>query len=138
MAEGRNTLTAYDASEGALYVLFALVACLHPRSPAILAIDNVDHALNPQLARALMGKICDWTMLAGQRQLFLTCHNPVALDGLPLQDDAVRLFTVQRSNTGRSVVDRVVVTDRMRKLAKEGYTLSRMWVIGEIGGVPNV
>src|SRR6185369_16016199 len=32
MAENRNVLTGYDASEGALYVLFAAVLALHPRT----------------------------------------------------------------------------------------------------------
>ncbi|MCA9697177.1 MAG: AAA family ATPase, partial [Myxococcales bacterium] len=42
MAAGRNELSAYDASEGALYVLFAMIAATHPSSPPLLAIDNVD------------------------------------------------------------------------------------------------
>lgn len=53
MAEGRNTLTAYDASEGSLFVLFAMVVGLHPGVAPVVAVDNVDHGLNPRLARAL-------------------------------------------------------------------------------------
>ena len=51
MAEGRNVLSAADASEGALYVLFAAVLALDDRAPGLLAIDNADHGLNPRLAR---------------------------------------------------------------------------------------
>ena len=35
MASSRNTLTAYDASEGSLYVLFAAILCLSPSSPPV-------------------------------------------------------------------------------------------------------
>lgn len=133
----RNTLTSYDASEGALHVIFATVLCLHPRSPGLCAVDNIDQGLNPRLARALMERVCDWTC-ASDRQLLVTSHNPLVLDGLPLQDDRVRLFTVDRARSGTTVVNRVVVTERMLELAEEGWTLSRMWVAGHLGGVPDV
>lgn len=42
MVRDRNKLTAFDASEGALYVLFAAVLILLLFSPAFLAIDNKD------------------------------------------------------------------------------------------------
>src|SRR5207244_5761581 len=72
MKEGRNTFTAYDASEGALYVLFTAVATLHEKMPKLLAIDNADHGLNPWLARELMKCLCTWSLNAGSpRQLLL-------------------------------------------------------------------
>ena len=57
MALGRNILSGYDASEGALYVLFMTVLVHHPKSPPVLAVDNFDHALNPRLAKALTRKL---------------------------------------------------------------------------------
>ena len=45
MQKSRNELTAYDASEGALYVLFTAMLCLLPSAPKIFAIDNLDQAL---------------------------------------------------------------------------------------------
>lgn len=65
MALGRNILSGYDASEGALYVLLMTVLVHHPKSPPVLAVDNFDHALNPRLAKALTRKVCDW-MTAGR------------------------------------------------------------------------
>lgn len=139
MADGRNKLTGYDASEGALYVLFSAVLALHPKSPRMLAVDNVDQALNPRLAQRLMAAICNWTLTRNTgRQWFLTAHNPAVLDSLPLQDDRVRLFTVNRDNIGHTQINRILVDDAMRKQASEGWTLSRMWLAGLIGGVPNV
>lgn len=139
MKKGRNTISGADASEGALYVLFAAMLVLDDRAPRLLAIDNADHGLNPRLVRALIGRICD-TVLSTPipQQLLLTSHSPQMLDGLPLQNDRVRLFTVSRTNTGRTVVRRVQLNDKLLKMAKEGWTLSRLWVMGHLGGVPNV
>jgi predicted ATPase len=139
MMKKRNKLTGYDASEGALYVLFAAVLALHPRSPKCLAIDNIDQALNPLLAKRLAGAICRWSLARpDERQWLLTAHNPAALDALPLQDSRVRLFTVDRDNKGQTRVTRISVDKDMLQRASQGWTLSRMWVNGLIGGVPSV
>jgi predicted ATPase len=139
MRDGRNYLSGYDASEGALYVLFLAVIAGHKASPRLCAVDNADHGLNPGLARALMSHLCQWYLDADEaRQILLTTHNPLVLDGLPLQDDRVRLFTVSRTNSGRTSIRRVVVDDGLLKKAKKGWTLSRLWVMGHLGGVPDV
>ncbi len=135
MADGRNYLSGYDASEGALYVLFMAVLFHHSKSPKILAVDNFDHALNPRLAKALTRNICDWA-IANNRQAFLTSHNPLVLDGLPLSNNAVRLFTVERSSRGKTVVTRVEVSAELMEQAKKGVPLSQQWVNGVFGGVP--
>lgn len=136
MALGRNLLSGYDASEGALYVLFMTVLVHHSESPSVLAVDNFDHALNPRLAKALTRKLCEWTSARQDRQLLLTSHNPLVLDGLPLRDDAIRLFTVERSNRGKTVVRRVVVDEKLLEMADQGIPLSQQWVMGTLGGVP--
>ena len=139
MSSARNTITGYDASEGALYVLHTAVLAAHPGVPSFFAIDNFDHGINPRLARALMKKFCKWVVDAPvQRQALLTTHNPLILDGLDLTDDRIRLFAVDRTTKGHTVVKRVVVDKRLLKKAKEGWNLSRLWVMGMIGGVPNV
>lgn len=139
MAEKRNILTGYDASEGALYVLLAAVLSAHPNAPSAFAIDNFDHGLNPRLARALIERFCNWALHApSQRQVILTTHNPLVLDGLDLKDDRVRLFAVDRTEKGRTAVQRVVVDDEMLEKAKQGWTLSRLWIMGLLGGVPDV
>lgn len=137
MAEGRNILSAYDASEGALYVLFAAILAAHPDSPKFLAIDNFDATLNPRLVRSLSSKMVEW-VLDRNRQLLMTCHNPLVLDGLPLQDERVRLFAVDRSYGGMTVIRRVVVDQALIAKANEGWPLSRLWILGHLGGVPNV
>lgn len=139
MARDRDTLTSYDASEGALYVLFAAALAALPGAPPLLAINNLDHGLHPRLARALMSRLSRWILSApDQRQLLVTSHNPLLLDGLPLDDDDVRLFAVGRSRKGRTTVRRVHV--ELGDLQRDGeiWTVSRLWVTGSLGGVPDV
>lgn len=52
------SFTAYDASEGALYVLFLLCLALHPNAPGIFAVDSFDHAMHPRLARETTRLFC--------------------------------------------------------------------------------
>jgi energy-coupling factor transporter ATP-binding protein EcfA2 len=139
MRPGRNAISGYDASEGALFVLFAAVLAAHERSPLLFAVDNLDHGLNPRLARALVQRFCGW-LLDGptKRQALVTTHNPLVLDGLPMADDRVRLFTVSRTSSGRTAVRRIELTEDLRLKAEQGWTLSRLWVAGHLGGVPNV
>jgi predicted ATPase len=137
MRKDRQVVSGYDASEGAVLVLFLMVLCLSPEAPPVFAVDNIDHGLNPRLARALMAQAVRW-LLAGPRQALFTAHNPLVLDGLPLEDDRVRLFTVNRDSAGLTTLRRIEVTDEMRRKAKEGWSLSRMWVAGWLGGVPDV
>jgi predicted ATPase len=136
MAEGRDFLSAYDASEGALYVLFMTVLAHHSKAPALIGVDNFDHALNPRLAKALTSKICEWTLGRKDRQFLLTSHNPLVLDGLPLQNDEVRLFTVERSSKGKTIVKRVRVDRKLIDQAQKGIPLSQQWVMGTFGGIP--
>jgi hypothetical protein len=139
MKSGRDALSGYDASEGALYVLFHAVLAAHPRGPQVCAVDNADHGLNPRLARELFRKICDWYLDSPySRQIFLTTQNPLSLDGLPLQNDQVRLFAVSRTEKGRTVVNRIVLDERLKRMAEKDWTLSRLWVMGHLGGVANV
>ncbi len=138
MAPSRNTLTAADASEGALYVLFAAVLCLSASSPSLVAIDNLDSALNPRLVTRLVSKLAAWLKKANPtRQLLFTAHNPTVLDGLDLDDDEVRLFAVERNSVGHTTVRRITVTPELKKLNNE-YPLSRLWAMGNLGAVPNV
>ena len=139
MAKGRNRLAGESVSEGAVYVCFLAVLAALPTIPVIFAVDNADHGLNPGLAKALATRFSDWILENKQkRQVLITSHNPAVLDGLPLQDDRVRLFTVDRDNKGKTVVQRVLVTGNLLQMAAKGWTLSRLWTNKLIGGMPDV
>ncbi len=138
MLKSRNTLTAYDASEGALYVLFCAILCLSPHAPKMLAIDNIDQALNPRLVARLTAQLSNWlTQSDTQRQLLFTAHNPAVLDGLDLNDPEIRLFAVERNSGGHTVVRRVQLSRELLSLNKD-YPLSRLWLMGSLGAMPNV
>lgn len=135
MAKDRNTFTAYDASEGALYVLFAAVLCLSPQSPNLFAIDNLDQALNPRLIQRLTARLGPWLKQASPtRQLLFTAHNPAVLDGLALEDDDVRLFAVERNSDGHTQIRRITLTPELLKQNAD-YPLSRLWMMGNLGAV---
>ncbi|MCD6344516.1 MAG: AAA family ATPase [Anaerolineae bacterium] len=141
MQEGRNQISGYDASEGVLYVLFVLVLALHPRTPRLFAIDNFDQAMHPRLARAVTRLFCR-LMLASDppRQALLTTHNPLVLDGLDLQDDRIRLFAVERGfeTGGTTKIYRVQVSEDILQADQNGLSLSNLWVMGRLGGVPSL
>lgn len=49
------------------------------------------------------------------------------------------LFTVDRNNRGHTEINRVTITKEILELSdKKGWPLSRLWVMGHLGGVPNV
>ena len=126
--------TGYDASEGALYVLFMLSLAMHPQGPAIFAVDSFDHALNPHLAKKMTEVFCQ-EILKNGKTAFLTTHSPLVLDGLDITNDDIRLFAVDRNSKGHSQITRITVSP---ELLAEGQALSRLWINGRIGGVPTL
>lgn len=138
MRPKHNLLTAYDASEGALYILFCAILCLSPQSPSMVAIDNLDQALNPRLVSRLTSYLSAWLARGGiERQLLFTAHNPAVLDGLDITDPEVRLFAVERNSEGHTVIRRVELSEQLLTVNRE-YPLSRLWLMGNLGAVPNV
>lgn len=138
MKGNRNTLSASDASEGALYILFYAVLARSAKAPGFFAIDNFDQALNPRMVRHVTAKFCEWVVSNTRNpQVLLTAHNPAVLDGLDLSDPRIRLFVVDRNNKGHTSVRRLEATPGLLELNKQ-YPLSRLWMMGQIGGVPDV
>ncbi len=131
----KDRFTAYDASEGSLYVLFLLCLAMHEKAPKIFAVDNFDQAMNPRLARATTRLFCE-LIKRQDKTTFITTHNPLVLDGLQLNDSSIRLFTVDRSKKdGSAQIKRIEVTEDLIKLDQP---LSRLWINGRLGGVPNL
>ena len=126
--------TGYDASEGALYVLFMLYLAMHPSTPMMFGIDSFDHAMNPRLAKRLT-QVFDKIVIENGRTVFMTTHNPLVLDGLDLTDDRIRLFATERDDLGHVTVNRILVSE---DLIKTGQPLSRLWINGYLGGVPEL
>ncbi len=139
MRDKRDWISAFDASEGALYVMFLVLLVLHPEAPPVFAVDNIDTALNPRLARGLLRHVLQLvTADPSLPQILMTTHSPSSLDALPLGNDDVRLFAVDRARSGTTVVRRVQHDDALRKAEAEGRTLSQLWLSGALGGMPNI
>jgi predicted ATPase len=140
MLKGHNHISAYDASEGALYVLFMLVLAMHPKSPRFFAIENPDQTMHPRLARAMMRLFCKQLLhVDPPRQVLITTHNPLVLDGLDLRNEQIRLFAVERDMHGATRIYRVQVSDEIIEEAdKNGLSLSNLWVMGRLGGVSDL
>ena len=139
MNKSRNELTAYDASEGALYVIFCAVLCLLPQSPKLLAIDNLDQALNPRAGGAPDGQSAG---LAAPRRARPPAAVHRAQPGGARRarfpsDPEVRLFAVERNSNGLTRVRRLELTPELAALNQQ-YPLSRLWLMGHLGAVPNV
>ena len=126
--------TGYDASEGALYVLFMLCVAMHPNAPKMFGIDSFDHAMNPRLARKIT-QVFSRLILENGKTVFMTTHNPLVLDGLDLTDDRVRLFVTDRDENGHIIMNRIQVSE---ELVGTGQSLSRLWINGYLGGVPEL
>ncbi|MDR2755338.1 MAG: AAA family ATPase [Planctomycetaceae bacterium] len=139
MANGRNVVSGYDASEGAMYVLFLAALVAHLDAPTFCAIENADYGLNPRLVKTLFQQLSQWVIDSPvQKQLLITTHNPIVLDGLPIQDNKIRLFVVNRTNKGKTDIKRILPTEQIIDMGKKGHTLSELWVMGLLGGVPDV
>ena len=145
MHEKRNTLSAYDSSEGTLFLLFMTVLLSDADAPSIFAVDNVDSALNPSLTRRLLETIIrvikrkeESKSRRGPTQIFLTSHNPTALDAFDLFDDSQRVFVVRRNENGHSVVTRLRPKEGWTRENWEevyqGRKLSQIWIDGDIRG----
>lgn len=145
----RNRLSVYDSSEGTLFLLFASIILSHPKAPKIFALDNVDNALNPRLTRRLVEQIinvCQSEKESGEsefsnvgaKQVFLTSHNPTALDAFDIFDEEQRVFVVSRNEKGHTIVKRMVPPKNTSKdewdILKGGRNLSQVWLDGDIPG----
>ncbi|WP_299978141.1 ATP-binding protein [Devosia sp. 66-22] len=137
----RNRVTAYDASEGVLFLTFMVILLAHKEAPPIFALDNVDSALNPRMTQYAVSSIVDLTKESEhsrERQVFMTSHNPTAMDAIDIFDDATRIFTVSRGQDGYSQVTRIRPPDGLTReqwiAKKAGRSMSELWLAGEIPG----
>lgn len=132
MQKKNNFFSAENANEGALIMLFYLVLMVSKDTPRFFAIDNIDSGLNPKLCRTLMKVICELAE-SHDKQVLITTHNPAVLDGLNLNDEQTKLYTVNRSDSGNTFVNIIKTKPTTEKKMK----LSEMWMNGMIGGIPN-
>jgi predicted ATPase len=138
LAKDNQIFSAENANEGILHILFHLVLFLHPETPKLFAIDNLETALNPHLLRNLVKSLAQLAKdPALDRQVLVTTHNPAALDGLNLFDDDQRLFVVSRNEEGHTQAQRIrLKPSSPSSEPKLQLKLSELWMRGLLGGIP--
>lgn len=143
MEEKLNKLSAYDSSEGTLFLLFAAIILSHPDAPKIFALDNVDCALNPRLTRKLVEQIISVVNIStrndssiGARQVFLTSHNPTAMDAFDLFNEDQKIFVVSREQNGHTKICPLKPNPNVSREDWQAYmksrNLSQAWLDGDI------
>ena len=99
----------------------------------IIAIDNIDTALNPKLCTKLIEVLCQLAV-KHNKQVLVTAHNPAILDGLNLNDDSQRLFAVSRNKMGFTGVTRIEKKEPIE--GRQSVKMSEQFLRGYIGGLP--
>lgn len=132
MNTNRNYLSAFDASEGTLYLIFVATLLAHQKTPRVLALDNVDGTLNSRLVRHLTDTLVDVCCTAPvehdskpiERQVFVTSHHPSSLDSFDVYESKQAIFVAHRElNTmmarGSTKFDRLLPPEGLAR--KEWY-----------------
>ena len=99
MKSSRNMLSAFDASEGTLYLIFVATLLAHHLAPPIFALDNIDGTLNPKLVRKLSKHVIDAVCSpksSDKQQSFMTSHHPSSLDSFDIFDKDQSIFICSR------------------------------------------
>ena len=123
---GGREIPATRLSDGTLRYLCLLAILLHPDPPPLIAIEEPELGLHPdiipQLAKLLVA--------ASERtQLVVTTHSDVLVDALTSQPESV---IVCEKVDGESQFRRLDADQLKEWLEK--YTLGQLWSMGEIGG----
>ncbi len=124
--EGGRQISASRLSDGTLRYLCLLAILLHPKPPGLIAIEEPELGLHPDVL-PFLGKLL---VQASQRtQLVVTTHSPMLIDALSDDPEAV---VVCEKVDGRSRFARL--NGNRLKEWLEKYSLGTLWSMGEIGG----
>ena len=123
-----------SSNEGFLFLMFYFALFVSDDTPKFFAIDNIENALNPKLCTRLIQELVELAKKY-DKQVIFTTHNPAVLDGLDLQDDEQRLFTIYRNIDGHTKAKRVYAPEQLDD--DEPVPLSEAFMNGYIGGLPN-
>lgn len=146
MRNGRNMLSAFDASEGTLYLIFVAILLGHPYTPNVFALDNVDGTLNPSLVKKLSSylvKQIDTSDANLGRQAFMTSHHPSSLDSFDIFDADQKIFVCSRATrdpmaTGSTQFKALAPPDGMTReqwvISHQGKNLSELLLANRILG----
>ena len=124
--EGGRQIPATRLSDGTLRYLCLLAILLHPEPPGLIAIEEPELGLHPDVLPYL-GKLL--VQASKRTQLVVTTHSQMLVDSLGDEPEAV---VVCEKVDGRSRFTRLS-GDRLKEWL-EKYSLGTLWSMGEIGG----
>ena len=127
---GGRLITATRLSDGTLRYLTLLSILLHPEPPPLVAIEEPELGLHPDL----IPEIADLLVAASERmQLVVTTHSRMLVDALTEHPSSV---VVCAKENGESQFERLDETHLKRWLESYGSpaTLGDVWSSGDIGG----
>ena len=124
--EGERQTPASRLSDGTLRYLCLLAILLHPQPPAIVAIEEPELGLHPDI----IPHVAKLLIQASSRmQLFVTTHSRVLIDCLSATPEDV---IVCSKTNGQSCFERLEATALAQWLAR--YSLGELWSKGQLGG----
>lgn len=113
-------------SDGTMRWLYLLAILLHPSPPPLVAIDEPDLGLHPDMIRTLADLLVD---LSGRTQVVITTHSEVLIDALG--SDPSRVVVCEKAD-GSTTLTRLDADALKAWLEK--YSLGYLWRTGKIGG----
>lgn len=124
--EGGRQIPATRLSDGTLRYLCLLAILLHPEPPGLIAIEEPELGLHPDVL-PFLGKLL--VQASTRTQLVVTTHSRMLVDALSGDPEAV---VVCEKVKGQSQFARQS-GDRLKEWL-EKYSLGTLWSMGEIGG----
>ena len=123
---GGREIPASRLSDGTLRYLCLLAVLLHPEPPSLVAIEEPELGLHPDLLPTLS----DLLVQASERsQLIVTTHSDVLVDALTDKPESIVVCEKCAGQTSMRRLDK----DELAKWLAE-YSLGNLWTLGQLGG----
>ena len=124
--ENGKQIPASRLSDGTLRYLCLLAILLHPEPPPLIAIEEPELGLHPDV----VAKVAELLVDASQRtQVVVTTHSRMLVDAL--SDHPASVIVCEKEN-GESRFTRL--DEKRLKAWLEKYSLGELWRSGELGG----
>jgi predicted ATPase len=123
---GGREIPATRLSDGTLRYLSLLAVLLHPDPPPLVAIEEPELGLHPDV----LPHLADLLVQASRRtQLVVTTHSRILVDALTDYPSSVLVCSKEEGESQISRLDQAALRAWLDK-----YTLGSLWSKGEIGG----
>ena len=124
----RDPFIARFVSDGTIKMFAYLILLYDPNPYPLLAVEEPENHLHPDLLPELIEEFRDYARRGGQ--VFVSTHSPFFLNGAGLEE----VFWLAKEN-GYTSVHRASTRKLLRALVDEGDKLGTLWRQGLFGGV---